>query len=138
VLRYSIDYFTLNWLGYYAPIFTYLDLSFYIKFVTPTTQQIIFSLALLFLNIYWILPLSLFLSGRTLSNLQQNIRRFMFIVARNLLFLPLLNIVLSQFSNVVDPFHTQYPTPSIILQFLAVISFTVFFIFLTAQSFLNF
>lgn len=34
ILKYPIDYFSKDWLGYYQAIFTYLDLSYYEKFMT--------------------------------------------------------------------------------------------------------
>jgi len=94
VLRYSIDYFTANWLGSITPIFSYLDLSFLLSYASTSVQQIAFVLALVFMNLYWIIPFTLFLSKKEYSNVAMNVQKFVFIVAKNVLFLPLLNIVI--------------------------------------------
>ena len=94
MLRYSIDYLTPNWLAQTTPIFSYTDLSYYLTYASPAVQQLIFALAVVFINLYWILPLSLFLSRREHSNWGMNLQRFLFILTKNVLFLPLLNIVI--------------------------------------------
>ena len=94
VLRYPIDFFTIDWLGYYCPIFSYFDLSFYLGFVGDTFQQVALVLALLFATLYWAVPLSLYLAKHSISNTGMNFRRIVFLVTRNLLYLPILNVVL--------------------------------------------
>ena len=44
----------------------------------------------------------------------------------------------SLFSPPNHPFHVNYPNPTFVLQFVAIVSLSVFTIFLAAQSFFNF
>jgi hypothetical protein len=63
MLKFSIDYFTIEWLGYNQPIFSFLDISYYLKFVDLHTAEIITVGAILFMNIYWVVPFIRFLAG---------------------------------------------------------------------------
>jgi hypothetical protein len=84
----------MDWLGYSQPIFSFTDLSYYLNFTNSNTSQLIFMLSIAYMNLYWMVLLFFFLVDRKLGNLGLNIKKFVFIVNRNLLILPFFNIIL--------------------------------------------
>jgi hypothetical protein len=63
MLKFSVDYYTMEWLGYDQPIFSFLDVSYYLIFVDSHTSDIITVVAILFMNIYWVVPFVRFIAG---------------------------------------------------------------------------
>jgi len=51
-------------------------------------------LSLVYMNLYWIVLVFFFTIGKELSNIGLNIKKFAFIVNRNLLLLPFFNLIL--------------------------------------------
>lgn len=98
ILKFSIDYFTTDWLGYSQPIFSFVDVSYYLNFTNSDTYQLIFMLSIAYMNLYWMVLLFFFMVDKKLSNLALNIKKFVFVVNRNLLMLPFFNIVLKYLS----------------------------------------
>lgn len=94
ILKFSIDYFTLDWLGYSQPIFSFLDASYYLNFANSSAYQLAFLLSIAYMNIYWMLLLFLFVADRQLGPLGMNIKKFVFILNRNVLLLPFFNLIL--------------------------------------------
>jgi hypothetical protein len=94
ILKFSIDYFTMDWLGYTQPIFSFLDASYYLNFASSSTYQLVFILSIVYMNLYWIVLLSFFLVGKKYSTLGQNLKKSAFIISRNLLLLPFFNLIL--------------------------------------------
>ena len=98
VLKFSIDYFTLNWLGYNQAFFSYLDLSYYLNLASANTYNLTLIVCLVFMNLYWIVQVFVFMLGKTYSNTLSNVRKFIFIFTKNILLLPLLNVVIEYIS----------------------------------------
>lgn len=138
MLKFSIDYFTLDWLGYSQPIFSFLDASYYLN-LAPAAFPPALIASLVFINLYWLLQFSAFLSGKQLSNTIANIRKFVFIFARNVLFLPLFNVVLGVFGcQTMDPFRQCFGNYGLQMQIITLVSFVIFALFLAAQTYFNF
>lgn len=82
-------------MGTPQPVFLYLDLGYYFKLVSP---GVFFNLVLLWMvvmNLYWMLPLLLFLYGVERSNnTLTNFCKAFFLLFRNVLLLPAFNILL--------------------------------------------
>lgn len=113
LLRFSIDYLTPFWLGTFQPLLSYLDLSYYFRSVSPNAHDIVIMVCLGYINLYWIVHLIIFLTGRKLSNLSLNFKRLYFLLTKNLLFLPLLNSVYRYLSPHIV-FLDQFPILSIL------------------------
>jgi hypothetical protein len=94
ILKFSIDYFTMEWVGYQQPIFSFLDASYYLNFSSSNTYQLVFLLSIAYMNLYWMVLLFFFMAGRKLGSIGLNIKKFVFIVNRNLLLLPFFNLIL--------------------------------------------
>jgi hypothetical protein len=71
-----------------------LDLSYYLNLAGAQTFNIVLVVSLTFMNLYWIIHVLIFLAGKTLSNAQSNARKLVFMVTKNVLLLPLLNVVI--------------------------------------------
>lgn len=94
LFRFSIDYFTSTWLGDPQPIFSYLDLSYYLRFASQNACSITVIVSLIYMNLYWLVHVVIFFADKKLSNIALNVKKLIFIITKNLFFLPLLNIVL--------------------------------------------
>lgn len=94
LLRFAIDYYTQDWLGYDQPALCYLDLSFYFRSIAPNNHHIVIAVAIAYMTIYLLTRLIVFLRGKASSNIALNLLRLYFIVTKNLLFIPLVNSVL--------------------------------------------
>jgi hypothetical protein len=94
LLKYSIDYFTLYWLGREQPILVHLNASYYSIFVSELVLQMMLYIAVAFMNIYWLAYFLLFKYEVKLSATGQNMKRILFSVTKNVLFLPLITIIL--------------------------------------------
>lgn len=112
LLKFSIDYLTPFWLGTYQPLFAFLDLSHYFRYASPEAHNIILFVCLAYMNLYWIVHMLIFLSGRKLTNLSLNFKRLYFLLTKNLLFLPLLNSVF-RYSCINIVYSDQLLIPSI-------------------------
>jgi len=84
----------MEWLGYQQPVFSFLDASYYLNLADISIFPIVFISALVYMNLYWIVQLSVFVTGQGYSNTAANLRKFMFMFSKNVLFLPLFNVVL--------------------------------------------
>jgi hypothetical protein len=60
LLKYSIDYFTLYWLGHEQPVLVHLNAAYYSKFESELAQRVLLYLAVAFMNIYWLAHFLLF------------------------------------------------------------------------------
>ena len=97
MLKYSVDYFTPIWIDKEQPILSYLDPSFSLKLFTPNIREIFLYFTLSYITLYWMLPLMMFLNDVKRSNLALNANRMIFLITKNVLLLPMLQIVLSLF-----------------------------------------
>jgi hypothetical protein len=93
-LKYSVDYFTPQWVGAYRPVFSYFDLSFYLANSSAFVYQSALIAAIVLMNAFWVVQLSMFLLGKEYSNRAANVRKLILIVTKNVLFLPFVNVVL--------------------------------------------
>ena len=102
LLKFAVDYFPIYWMGSPQPVFLYLDLSYYFNLVSPA---VFFNLVLLWMvviNLYWMLPLLLFLYGvERSSDTLNNFCKALFLLFRNVLLLPAFNVFLEY-----SPTHT--------------------------------
>ena len=97
MLKYSVDYFTPIWIDKEQPIFSYLDPSFSLRLFKPNTRDIFLYFTFSYITVYWLLPLVMFLNDVKRSNLALNVNRMVFLITKNVLLLPMLQIVLSLF-----------------------------------------
>lgn len=94
MLKFAVDSFPLYWVGSAQPVFLYLDLSYYFTFLSPTA---FFRLALLFMvliNLYWMLPLLLYLYALQRSHPISQLCKALYLLFRYLLLLPAFNVLL--------------------------------------------
>lgn len=94
MLKFCIDYYSLSWFGSIQPIFLYLDFSYYLGSVSESSYQLVLILALIYMNLYWLITLSLFIMGKKMSTVTQNMKKVFFLLSKTILYMPLLNIVL--------------------------------------------
>ena len=89
-----MDYQTVAWVGYELPIFSYLDLSYYVNLTTSEGYTIILVISIIYMALFCLVQVIIYLLGVSYSTLAANIRKIIFIVTKNVLFLPFLNIIL--------------------------------------------
>jgi hypothetical protein len=113
LLKYSIDYFTPYWLGREQPILVHLSASYYTKFESELMQHAMLCIVMVFMSTYWLAHFLLFRNGVKLSAAAQNVKRVLFLITKNLLYLPLLTTVLRYF--IPNPASFLHPTKSTLL-----------------------
>ena len=129
----------MEWLGYTQPIFSFLDASYYLNFASAATYQLVFIVSIAYMNLYWITILSFFLTGRKYSTLGLNLKKFVFIVNRNLLILPFFNLILNMYNcNANIMLRRCLANYNVPLQAIAIVSFALFALLTLAQTFFNF
>lgn len=91
------------------------------------------------MNLFWITILSFFLTGRKYSTLGLNLKKFVFIINRNLLILPFFNLILNMYNcNSIVLLRQCLANYNVLLQAISIISFTLFALLTLAQNFFNF
>ena len=94
LLKFSVDYFPGAWFGGPQAILLYLDLSYYLNFVSPTSFFDFLIVCMVGMSLYWMLPLLLYLYGIERSNSLANANKAVYLLAKNVLLLPAFIVLL--------------------------------------------
>lgn len=94
MLKFPIDYFSSDWFGYFQPIFSFLDLSYYQKYMTENGFQTVLIFVVTLITVYWMALFGLYLVNYKYGETAANIKRFLLLLVSTVLYMPILNTIL--------------------------------------------
>ena len=62
ILKFPIDYFSQNWFGYDRALFWYIDLAYYVQYMSVNAYQSVLIFILTMTTLYWMVSITLFLT----------------------------------------------------------------------------
>ena len=103
ILKFPIDGLSDKWTDKEQPLFSYLDLGYAFNGVETESYQSVLAAAIIFMNAYWLFHLVIFATGFEWGRVSSNARKLFFLITKNLLFLPLLNLIVGYL-----PLHSDW------------------------------
>ncbi len=99
ILKFPVDYFSINWFGYNKAVFWYFDISYYIQNMSVNGYQSVLIFTLTMITLYWMVCITLFLTKYKASETIANVRRLILLFVSTIFYLPILNIILTYIIN---------------------------------------
>jgi hypothetical protein len=110
MLKFPIDYFSSDWFGYFQPIFSFLDLSYYQKYMSENAFQTMLIFVVSLITVYWMTLFALYLVKYKFGETTANVRRLALLLMSTVLYMPVLNTVL-KYSFVYLVYSTAKNSP---------------------------